>query len=144
MISSKELVETLVKNRQLELKNIEMCQEEENQLKNPGAKLMLYQIRMDSTKHAHVLQTLIDIIKEGTPKYIWEYKVDRYIGRLSTEKELRKHAFLEKEMIKNHEDAIKKTENPGIKKILQNLVEDEKRHHDMIMDMIQHLLKLGP
>ncbi|MHA2247658.1 MAG: hypothetical protein ACXADY_22105 [Candidatus Hodarchaeales archaeon] len=143
MTNSKELIETLEKNRQLELKNIKMCQEKEKQLKNPGASLMLYQIRMDSTKHAHILQTLIDIIKEGTPERLWEYKVDRYMGRLRTEDELRKHAELEKEMIKSHETIIKRIDDQGIKKILQVVVEDEKRHHKVIMNMISQLIYLG-
>jgi rubrerythrin len=143
MTDDKKLVETLEKHRELELKNIKICQEREKQLKNPAAQLMMYQIRMDSTKHAHILKKLIEFVEEGIPEPIWNYRVDRYIGQVSTSEELKKHAELEKEMILAHEDTIKNSQDPGIKMILQHIVEDEKRHHKIIMKMIKNLTSLG-
>ena len=138
-----EFLEMLEKHRQIELQNVKMCQEREQRLKSDGAKLMLYMIRMDSTKHAHILHTLMDIIKEGTPEYLWDYRIDRYVGQVATEDELKKHAELEKEMIEKHTATIKKTDDPGIKMILEHIVDDEKRHHKMIMEIIQRLHELG-
>jgi rubrerythrin len=143
MTDNNKLVKTLEKHRQLELNNIKICQKREKQLKNPAAQLMMYQIRMDSTKHAHILKKLIEFIEEGTPEHIWLYRVDRYIGQLSAGEELKKHAELEKEMILAHEDTIKNSNDPGIKMILQHIVEDEKRHHKIIMTMIRNLTSLG-
>jgi len=139
-----ELLAMLEKNRELELKNVQMSQEKEEQLKSAGAKLMLYQIRMDSTKHAKILQTLIDTIKEGTPEYLWDYRIDRYVGQVATERVLQKHVEIEKEMIQRHEAIIKKTDDRGIQMILQHIVDDEKRHHKMLMEVIKQLHKLGP
>ncbi len=144
MQNKTDLMETLEKHRQLELKNVKMCQEKEHQLKNPAAQLMLYQIRMDSTKHAHILQTLINILKEDTPEIVWDYRADRLIGQYLTEDELKTHAELEKEMIKQQEETIKSSGNPGVNMILQHIVEDEKRHHKIIMDMIKNLYDVGP
>ena len=143
MTNNTDLIETLEKHRQLELRNIKICQEREKQLKNPAAQLMLYQIRMDSTKHAYILQKLKEIIEEDIPEPIWSYQADRYIGQVSTGEELKKHAELEKEMIAAHEETIKKSTDPGIKMILQHIVEDEKRHHKIIMTMIKNLTQLG-
>jgi rubrerythrin len=143
MNNKMDLVEKLEKHRQLELDNIKICQEREKQLKNPAAQLMLYQIRMDSTKHAHILQKLKEIIEEDIPEPVWSYRADRYIGQVRTEEELKKHAELEKEMIRAHEDTIKSSNDPGINMILQHIVEDEKRHHKIIMEMINNLLHLG-
>lgn len=139
-----ELLAMLEKNRELELKNVQMSQEKEEQLKSAGAKLILYQIRMDSTKHAKILQTLIDTIKEGTPEYLWDYRIDRYVGQVATERELQKHVEIEKEMIQHHEAIIKKTDDRGIQMILQHIVDDEKRHHKMLTEVIKQLHKLGP
>ena len=108
MTNNTDLIETLEKHRQLELRNIKICQEREKQLKNPAAQLMLYQIRMDSTKHAYILQKLKEIIEEDIPEPIWSYQADRYIGQVSTGEELKKHAELEKEMIAAPEETIKK------------------------------------
>ncbi len=139
-----ELLAMLEKNRELELKNVQMSQEKEEQLKSAGSKLILYQIRMDSTKHAKILQTLIDTIKEGTPEYLWDYRIDRYVGQVATERALQKHVEIEKEMIQHHEAIIKKTDDRGIQMILQHIVDDEKRHHKMLMEVIKQLHKLGP
>ncbi len=139
-----EFLSMLEKHRELELNNVQMSKEKEEQLKSAGAKLMLYQIRMDSTKHAKILQTLIDTIKEGTPEYLWDYRIDRYVGQVATERLLQKHVEIEEEMIQRHEAAIKKTDNPGIQMILQHIVEDEKRHHKMLKEVIKQLHKLGP
>ncbi|MFQ6125817.1 MAG: ferritin family protein [Candidatus Heimdallarchaeota archaeon] len=139
-----ELLEILEENRKLELQNIKISQEKEEQLKSAGAKLILYQIRMDSTKHAKILQTLIDTIKEGTPEYLWDYRIDRYVGQVATEQALQKHVEIEKEMIQRHEAMIKKTDNQGVKLILQHIVDDEKRHHKMLKEVIKQLHKLGP
>ena len=134
----------LVKHRELERQNVKMCKEKEERLKSAGAKLMLYQIRMDSTKHAKILKTLIETIKEGIPEYLWDYRIDRYVGQVATERELQKHVELEQEMIQRHETAIKRTDDPGIKLILQHIVEDEKRHHKMLLEVIKRLHQLGP
>ena len=139
-----EFLAMLEKHRELELKNVQMSKEKEEQLKSAGAKLMLYQIRIDSTKHATILQTLIDTIKEGTPEYLWDYRIDRYVGQVATERLLQKHVEIEEEMIQRHEAAIKKTDNPGIQMILQHIIEDEKRHHKMLKEVIKQLHKLGP
>jgi len=139
-----EFLAMLEKHRELELKNVQMSKEKEEQLKSAGAKLMLYQIRMDSTKHATILQTLIDTIKEGTPEYLWDYRIDRYVGQVATERTLQEHVEIEKEMIQRHEAAIKKSDNPGIQMILQHIVDDEKRHHKMLKEVIKQLHKLGP
>ncbi len=139
-----ELIEMMEKHREIELQNVELCQEKENQLKSAGAKLVLYSIRMDSAKHAHILQTLIDTIKEGTPEYLWDYRIDRYVGQVATERSLQKHVEIEKEMIQQHEATIKKTKDAGIKMLLQQIVDDEKRHHKMIIEVIKRLSTIGP
>jgi hypothetical protein len=46
-------------------------------------------------------------------------------------------------MIKAHEETIKKAKDPGVKLILQYIVDDEKRHHKIILDMIRNLLSIG-
>jgi len=51
-INKNKLLAMLEKYRELKLTNVKMCQEKEEQLKSAGTKLMLFQIRVDSTKHA--------------------------------------------------------------------------------------------
>ena len=48
---------------------------------------MLYQIRMEATKHARILQVLIETIKIGTPEERWDYQINQYIGQIDVERE---------------------------------------------------------
>jgi len=139
-----DLLEMLQKNREIELTNVKMVQEKEEQFKSAGVRLTLYQIRTDSAKHAQIYQTLIDLIKEGTTKYLWDYRIDRYVGQIATDRVLQEHVELENEMIRGTEEALRRTDDPGMKLMLQHIVDDEKRHHKMLMDVIKRLLQLGP
>ncbi len=144
ILSQQKLIETLEKHRELELRNIKMCEAKEKEMKSLGAQIMFYQIRMDSIKHAYILKTLKDILQAESPDILWNYLADKYIGQVASKKELEIHAELEKEMIHAHEELLKKIDNTGLKVILQTIVEDEKRHHKMIMHMINNLLALDP
>ncbi|MFQ5820546.1 MAG: hypothetical protein ACE5I5_11205 [Candidatus Heimdallarchaeota archaeon] len=86
-----ELLTMLEEYRELELRNIKKCQEIEDQLRSTGAKLMLFQIRMDSAKHAHILQNLIDMVKIGETEYLWDYTIDSYVDQISIEEVLQEH-----------------------------------------------------
>lgn len=57
------------------------------------------------------------------------------MGQLVAEDNLKKHAELEKEMILNLKKTIKKIDEPSTKKILEGMIEEENRHHKIIMDM---------
>ena len=67
------------------------CEKKEARLRSPGAKLMFSQIRMDSAKHAHVLAGLINIVRSDDPEYTWDYRIDKFVGKLSVEKALGEH-----------------------------------------------------
>lgn len=141
-----EIIEMLENYRELELMNIKKCQEKEEKLTSPSAKLMVYQIRIDSTKHAHILQTLIDMIKADTPEseYYWDFIKDRYVGKLVAEKAIQEHIEIEKEMVKSCKELLKKVDNPGLEAMLRFMFEDEKMHSKLLEDVAEKISKLGP
>ena len=138
-IVKNELLTMLEEYRELELRNIKKCQEQEEQLKSTGAKLMLFQIRMDSAKHAHILQNLIDMVKKGETEYLWDYKIDRYVDQISVEKVLQEHIKMEQEMIQRCQSLITKTDNVKLKAVLQFLIEDEKTHEKLLTDVVKQV-----
>lgn len=138
-ITKIELLTMLEEYRELELKNIKKCQEIEDQLRSTGAKLMLFQIRMDSAKHAHILQNLIDMVKKGETEYLWDYKIDRYVDQISVEKVLQEHIKMEQEMIQRCQGLITKTDNLKLKALLQFLIEDEKTHEKLLTDVVKQV-----
>lgn len=141
-IVKNELLTMLAEYRELELRNIKKCQEQEEQLKSTGAKLMLFQIRMDSAKHAHILQNLIDMVKKGETEYLWDYKIDRYVDQISVEKVLQEHIKMEQEMIQCCQGLITKTDNVKLKAVLQFLIEDEKTHEKLLTDVVKQVSAL--
>lgn len=138
-IVKNELLTMLEEYRELELRNIKKCQEQEEQLKSTGAKLMLFQIRMDSAKHAHILQNLIDMVKKGETEYLWDYNIDRYVDQISVEKVLQEHIKMEQEMIQRCQGLITKTDNLKLKAVLQFLIEDEKTHEKLLTDVVKQV-----
>ncbi len=138
-IAKNELLTMLEEYRELELRNIKKCQEQEEQIKSTGAKLMLFQIRMDSAKHAHILQNLIDMVKIGETEYLWDYKIDRNVDQISVEKVLQEHINMEQEMIKRCHGLITKTDNVKLKAVLQLLIEEEKIHEKLLTDVVKQV-----
>lgn len=65
---------------------------------------------MESAKHVHILQILIDVLKIGPPEYKWEYGIDLFVGQWVTKREIRKHIKEEKEMTQTYEEIIKRTD----------------------------------
>ena len=144
MSASDELVSIIEKGLEVELLNIKMIQETEKELKSAPIKLMLYQIRMDSTKHAEILKNLLELVKGKSHQELYEFRLERYVGQTLSKRELQAHCDREKEMIERYEKAVSMTDNPGLKMILEYLVDDEKRHHKMLMDLINRLHRVGP
>ena len=122
----------------------ELQQEKEDHFKSARAKLLLSEIRMDSAKHAHILEILIDALKRGSPEYVHDYLRDQYVGRCVAELELKKYLKIEDEMIQDYEEIIHGMDNADVKLVFQYLVGEEEQHHRILKEVIRDLSNLGP
>jgi len=143
-IEKKELLAILEKCHELELGNIKKCHEKEERLKSLGAKLMLSQIRIDSTKHEHLFQILIDMINEGSTEYPWDYRIDKFVGQRVVEWIFQEYIETEKEMVKDCREIIQRADEPGLKMVLQYMIEDKKMQEALLGDTVKQLFRLGP
>lgn len=141
-LDKNKLITLLEKRRKQELETMIMCQEKEEQLMSAGAKLLLAQIRMDSAKHANILQILIELIKEDVPEDLWDYKLYRYVSRGTTEYTLQSHIKVETDLLQNYEQIIEWIDDPGIKLLLHFVIKDEQRHHKLMREVVKRLSKL--
>ena len=122
---NKALVSTFNKGITLENKIIERAKKTADDIKNPFIKELILGIAFDSEKHANLLQSLIDLIESKTP-YLSEEERDT-IG-----KDVNDHILMEREAIVTYQGLADKVSKREMKLILNYLVEDEKRHHELL------------
>lgn len=136
------LLVKLEKSRKQELETIIMCQEKEEQIISAGAKLVLSQIRMNSAKHAHILQVLIDLHKEDMSEYLWDHRLYRYVSQGTTKYAVQRDFKVEKNLLQTYQDVIARIDDLGIKMLLHYVIEDAIRHHMLLREVVERLSKL--
>lgn len=101
--------------------------------RNRVIKLLLHGIVLDSMKHIDMLETMIDLL---TGSVVPEAERDE-LG-----KELKRHIQVEKDSLDRLEGVIGRTEDKGVRFLLQNIASDERRHHT-VLDQIISTLAVG-
>ena len=96
--------------------------------KNSVPKLLFKGIELDTTKHAHMYATLIDMASGATIS-----KVEHYEMR----KELERHVENEKIMLLQAEKIARNLTDPRMKPLLKVILADERRHHKTLMTLLK-------
>jgi ribonucleotide reductase beta subunit family protein with ferritin-like domain len=101
---------------------------------NPAVKLYLHTIIMDTKKHADLYQMIIGLNKESL------------IGKVNRKKmlkELKTHIENEEAMMKKVKEIRDSIKDDNIKKIISSIQRDERRHHKMLQDISNTIIKEG-
>jgi rubrerythrin len=96
--------------------------------KNIIPRLLFKEIELDTTKHAHMYATLIQLSVGATVS-----KVERYEMR----KELERHVANEKRMLVQAQRIVRTLRHPQMKPLLQAIVADERRHHRALSTLLK-------
>lgn len=96
--------------------------------KNTVPKLLFKGIELDSTKHAHMYATLIDMASGATIS-----KVEHYEMR----KELERHVANEKIMLLQAQGIARTLTDPRMKPLLKAILADERRHHKALSTLLK-------
>ena len=91
--------------------------------KNNVIKILMQIMLIDSLKHAKTLEITLSILKN--PKL-----ESSEIGEVA--QHLKEHIEEEKAMMENFEDMVDKVEDQRIRFLLENIITDEKRHHNIV------------
>jgi len=78
----------------------------------------------DSLRHAATFQAIIDV---NTGQTIWNVDKQQMI------KELNAHIETEKRMVDGIQSIVNKVEENSIRKLLREIVKDERRHHRILV-----------
>jgi ribonucleotide reductase beta subunit family protein with ferritin-like domain len=126
-----ELIEFFRQQEKLEKEIAKSIDKALKTIKNPAVEAVLKGISYDSSKHAEIYRSIVQIIAVAPAMTEKEYK------RL--EEVVKWHIESEEKLISRLQEAIDKTSNDKVKFLLESILMDEKRHHDLlnlVMDIV--------
>lgn len=145
MMKSEESVAKLVERQRLsEESMVKAVEALEGKVNNAAAKLLLAELRLDSTKHVHICEEILKVAEKTVPEKLWDARIDSYVDMAVVKKELKRHMQLEEAMLKDVEKLIASTKDEAIKLLLSHIAEDEKKHHRNIQIIVEKSYALAP
>jgi len=104
------------------------------EIKNPPVKGVLKGISLDSVKHAEMYAAATELLT-GVSQALGQEHLDK-------QKELvEKHIRMEAELIKKIGKVLPTIENDKVKLLLEAILEDEKRHHELLKMVLEILVR---
>jgi rubrerythrin len=104
---------------------------------NFAFRLIFEGLLMDSKKHKRIFEVLKENIM--LPPSEWDLAVSKKIGEYVSPIELERHIKLEEGMIELIKTNVKSVEDKTIRNLLEYVLQDEKRHHSVIKELIAQL-----
>jgi len=144
MKPEKSLAEQILKQKKAEESMVKTVEALEKKVHNHAARLLLAELRLDSTKHASVCKEMLDVIEKTKPERLWDARIESYVDMQVVKQELERHIKLEEEMLRDTERVIASSKDEAIKLLLTHITEDEKKHHRNIQLIIKKSYSLAP
>ncbi|MCJ7430943.1 ferritin-like domain-containing protein [Candidatus Bathyarchaeota archaeon] len=101
---------------------------------NPTIKGVLNGISLDSVKHAEMYDSAVKLLT-SVPQALTQENLDQQ------KKLVEKHIELEAELIEKISNALPTVENKKVKLLLNAILADEKRHHELLKEILEILVK---
>ena len=130
-LTEKELIDFFKEQVKLEEEIVRSMNKALETVTNPVVKGTLIGISLDSLKHAEIYKAAMEVA--SIPPAV----TGEEFGRLK--ESVRRHIEYEERAIERASYGIKKTENAKVKFLLESILSDEKRHHELlkkIMDIV--------
>jgi rubrerythrin len=140
-----ELIQLLKKQIEIENDHVRRLEVLQKKVNTVAAQILLYEMQLDSQKHASILGGILKVLK-GVPESetLWDYRIDSYVDELAVKKELENHMKMETDVLNHVQKELEQTKDEGVKLLLQNIIEDEKKHHKILEAIVQHSYELIP
>ncbi|MFX1566413.1 MAG: ferritin family protein [Promethearchaeota archaeon] len=131
----KELLDLIAHAIKIEKKAVALYKKTAATVDNAAVRLLIDELGMDSGKHAKMYQTIERVLKTQ-PYSFKDFHEEKWTDKLVAKRDLKQHIEIEKRMIELLEEQIKIAQQPTVKAILEHILEDEKRHHRILMQVI--------
>jgi hypothetical protein len=130
-----KIIKLLKKQKEIEISHAENLKKSLKGLKHPLVTVLIESIIHDSKKHADICQALINVDAGTIP-----FKLDvDMASAINLHQDIKKHIMIEKKMIQQLEEANKLIEDDRVAEFLKYLIEEEKRHHE-VLQMMSNLI----
>jgi rubrerythrin len=103
-------------------------------MKNPAVKGVLKGVSLDSIKHAELYMAAVTLLTSSSTALGQEH-LDEQRALIE------KHIKIESELIIKLEEMIPKIEDKKVVFLLQSILSDEKRHHEMLKMVLEIIVK---
>ncbi|UCF58838.1 MAG: ferritin-like domain-containing protein [Candidatus Bathyarchaeota archaeon] len=134
MISKDELVGFLKKQVNIENEIVDSVNGALGEIGNPAVKGVLEGISLDSLKHAKMYSAAISLLTSVLPALTQE--------NLDKQRELvEKHVRMEAKLIEKISKVLPSIENKNVKLLLNAISLDEKRHHQLLKEVLEILVR---
>ena len=131
---SKELVSFLKEQIKIENRIVESINGALGDIGNPSVKGVLKGISLDSVKHAEMYAAAVTLLT-SVSKALSQEQLDK-------QRELvKKHIRMEAELIKKISSVIPTIENEKVKLLLNAILMDERRHHELLKKVLEILVR---
>lgn len=134
MKTKDELLKFIRKHIEVENEVVDSLNNALVEMKNPPVKGVLKGISLDSVKHAEMYAAAVELLT-GVSQALTQEHLDKH------RKLVEKHIQMEAELIKKVSDILPKVEDAKVKLLLDAILADERRHHELLKMVLEILVK---
>jgi len=136
IMPGKDLMDMIRVQIKLEKTTARMIKELEETISNLTAKLFLAEMRFDTEKHAEILQTMWNLMKQVEPERLarkfWNIETRDYVDALEVRELLKSHVTVETRMLEHVNEEMKRTDDAAVKLLFKHIINDERKHHRIL------------
>ncbi|MFX0169926.1 MAG: ferritin family protein [Candidatus Hodarchaeota archaeon] len=133
-MAHEKLIKLLETQLKLEKESARALRKEMKTIDHVGIKALFEICAADSTKHAAMVQLMLDALKEG--ELSKETFVSSWQQRNQGLEAIKTHIEREQKMIELLKDEILVSKDETLKVLLKHILDDEKRHHTILKDEV--------
>lgn len=134
MSSDNDLVNFLKEQVKIENKIVQSLNKSLVDIDNPTVKGVLRGISLDSVKHAEMYTSAVQLLT-SMPKALQQEQLDQQKNLVE------KHIQMETTLIEKISKTLPKVKNAKVKLLLEAILQDEKRHHALLKQILEILVK---
>ena len=143
-MTEQTLIELLKEQLQIEKNFVVAVDSEIESVHNVAARLLLLETKKDSEKHALIIEGILQTVKKGESKPLWDTLQDSYVDKMVVRRKLENHVKTETAMMEHIEKELKEAKDEGIRLLLKHIADDEKKHHEILQTVIKEAYKIKP
>ena len=134
MVRKNDLLKFIEKQITIEKEIVNSLNEAIRGMGNQPVKGVLRGISLDSVKHAEMYDSALTLLTT-VPQALSQEQLDKQRSLVE------KHISIEAELIKKISDVLPEVENNKVKLLLTAILADEKRHHELLKQVLEILVR---